>query len=176
VSLSYSKNRRAQHRINNPYWLIVITISLSACNDDNNSNPNSNEPTVLEGTWRKPCGSMDSHYDVITQTFTGNRFESDIRNYTDSNCLNPLSGAPNPTASGTLNIGNVINTTGGLKANELDTHIDTSNGAPFDEDDYTIFYIDTNMLYLGDDTGILDGSSPALRPDTLDASRIYERQ
>ena len=141
----------------------------------------SSEPTELEGSWRKPCSPADpldpdTHYDIITLTFIGNEFFSDIENYEDSGCTLPLAIAPNPTASGTFILGDLITASDGTQAREIDTHIDTYNGAPFIIDDYVIYRIETDILYLADESGIRDGSTPALRPQTLDYMRPYNRQ
>jgi hypothetical protein len=140
-----------------------------------------NQSTELEGSWLKSCGVADptdpsSHYDIVTISFSGNSFNSDIKNYTDAGCSTPLAFSPNPTASGTFIVGNSVALAAGGSATQIDTHINTYNGAPFDIDTYGIFRIDTDTLYMEDDTGALDGSSPALRPDSLDFNRPFIRQ
>jgi hypothetical protein len=138
-------------------------------------------PTVLEGSWKKSCGAVDpadpdSLYDEVTLTFAGNGFTSDIKNFTNSLCTTPLPMYPNPKAAGNFVIGNQITTTGGLNATELDSHITSFNGAPFDENDYTIFVIENDILLLGDDDDFLDGSTAQLRSDTIDTNRQFIRQ
>ena len=137
--------------------------------------------TTLEGTWIKACGiadpnDPDSHSDIVTTTFSGNQLDSNIENYQDAACTVPLPVAPNPTSSGTFTVGDTLTTTGGLQATEIDSHIDTFNGAPFVIDEFTIFYIDGNSLFLGDDSGALDALSDATRPDTLNFNREFIRQ
>ena len=136
---------------------------------------------MLEGSWKKSCSpndplDPDSLYEVITLSFTGNRFTSDIKNYSNSLCTIPSSYSQNPTASGYTVFGNQVTTTGGLNATELDTHITIYNGAQFVVNDYTIFVIENDILLMGDDDGRLDGSTALLRPDTIDTIRQFIRQ
>lgn len=143
--------------------------------------PINNNTTELEGTWKKSCSQADlsdpdSHYDIVTLTFAGNEFFSDIENYEDSTCATPLDISPNPTASGTFELGAQITATDGTQAREIDSHIDTYDGAPFIIDDYAIYRIDTDILYSSDNSGLDDGSSPARRPHTLDYTRSFYRQ
>lgn len=151
---------------------------------DGNNSGNSgsgNQSTELEGVWKKSCGisdatDPDSFHDIITLTFTGNGFNSDIENFEDAGCQIPLALSPNPSASGTFILGNSVSLAGGNSATQLDTHIVTYNGAPFEIDDYTIYLIDNNILYLGADDDVFDGSSAMLRSQTLDYNRPYIRQ
>ncbi len=141
--------------------------------------------TILEGVWKKSCGINKggtpsdpdvSFYDVITLTFSGNRFSSDIRNYSDADCSIPLAGASNPTAKGTFVLGGTITTTGGMQATEIDSHVTEYSGAPFQADEFGIVYVSGDTLYNGDDSGGADGTTPDLRPDTLDFERKFIRQ
>jgi len=58
----------------------------------------------------------------------------------------------------------------------MDTHITQFNGAPFDIDDYSLYYLDEDIVYFGDTEGFKDGSSNALRSDTIDFNRAFYRQ
>ncbi len=167
--------------------LMLSLFIITACGGGGSNTPANtvnivSTPTVLEGSWKKSCSVSDpldpgTTYDIITLSFTGNSFTSDIKNYSDSLCTTPFSYAPNPTASGYIEIGNQVTTTGGLNATELDSHITTFNGAPFIEDDYTIFIIQNNVLLMADDyDDILDGSTAQLRPDTINTNRQFIRQ
>lgn len=132
-----------------------------------------NQATVLEGTWRKQCGPVEGeeHYDIVTVTFTRSEFTGSIENYTNPGCTTPLQMAPNPTSSGILTVGEDLLLSTGLTATELDTHITQFNGAPFEIDDYTIFYIDNDTLYLGEG----EADSPQQRPTSLDYDRPFYR-
>ena len=136
--------------------------------------------TVLEGTWVKQCNALNqadpnTYYDVITLTFVGNNFESNILNYTDPGCTIPDTLIPNPSASGTFTVGDTVITTGGLNAIEIDSHNEHTSGATFN-DQFIIFYIDGNTLYFGNANGVNDGSTPEMRPNTLNFDRSFERQ
>ncbi len=170
-------------------FLVLLALMTSACgggssgsNSTNPVSPLSTTPTILEGTWLKSCGVVDaadpsSFYDIVTATFSGNSFSSSIQNFTDANCTVPFALAPNPTASGVFSLSGVaVTTTSGVQAFEFDSSITQSNGAPFDNDDFDIFYLNGNTLYFGIIDGVLDASTPSLRPDTLDFNRGFVRQ
>ncbi|MEJ2453678.1 MAG: hypothetical protein P8103_05920 [Candidatus Thiodiazotropha sp.] len=170
-----------------PAFLAALMFFLHGCGGSSStttppvSTPGNTQPTELEGSWRKACSPADpldpdTHYDIITLTFVGDEFFSDIENYDDSGCTIPLAISPNPTASGTFVLGDLITATDGTEAREIDTHIDTYDGAPFIIDDYVIYRIDADTLYLADESGSYDGSIPQLRPQTLDYTRPYIRQ
>lgn len=157
---------------------ILSILVVTSCGSDGTSG--NGTATVLEGIWVKQCNAVNqadpnTYYDIITLTFIENNFDSSILNYTDPDCTIPDTQIPNPTASGTFVIGNTITTTGGLQAKEIDSYVDQSSGAIF-ADGFVIFNIDGNTLYFGDTTGDNDGSTPELRPDTLNFDRSYERQ
>jgi hypothetical protein len=173
--------------------VVVFALIASACGGGNAADtnpgvnnspdkPNTGAVTVFEGEWYKPCGLADDNgpfavYDVVTLTFVGNTFHSDIRNYTDSNCTTVFSQSANPTASGTFTLSNVvITTTGGLQATEFTSRITATTGGPFENDDYDIYYISVDTLYFGNTKGVKNGTSLALRPDTLDFNRSFIRQ
>ncbi len=170
-----------------PAFIAALVFFLQGCGGSSSSTspsvetPNNGQTTELEGSWRKSCSPADpmdpdTHYDIITLTFSGNEFYSDIENYGDSGCSAPLPISPNPTASGTFVLGELITATDGTQAREIDTHIDTYNGAPFIINDYVIYRIVTDTLYLADESGGYDGSIPQLRPQTLDYTRPFVRQ
>ncbi len=141
--------------------------------DSNGSSSGSGQATVLEGTWRKPCGpvSGQEHHDIVTFTSTGNTFTSSIENYIDASCTTPYAEAPNPTASGTFTLGDNVVLGDGVTATEHDSHITQFNGAPFIIDDYNIIYIQDDTLYIGEG----EAETPEQRPTTLDYSRPYYR-
>ncbi len=141
----------------------------------------STQSTELEGVWKKFCGAADvsdpdTHYDIVTATFLGDTFSSNIENYTDPSCSIPLSFAPNPTASGTFSIGDSVTLIDATEAKELDSHVDTYNGAEFEIDEYGLYRIEGGIVYFEDDSGVKDASTPELRPDALNYNRPFYRQ
>ena len=81
--------------------LIIASLLLAGCgggNDDTDTggpgSGGSGTATALEGTWIKSCGigagedSTDpgALYDEVTLKYTGNNFDSSIKNYSDSGC------------------------------------------------------------------------------------------
>ncbi len=134
--------------------------------------------TVLDGVWVKSCGAVDPSdpetvYDIVTATFSGSSFTSNIKNYLDASCSIPMSEAPNPIAEGVFSIGAEITTVDGVVAQELDSHVTRYSGADFDTYTYTIFTVDGNLLYMGDDNGFNDGTTSALRPTAINYNRPF---
>jgi hypothetical protein len=180
----------------NPKMMFSISLIalISGCGGSDDGNNNSLVPdneliisedetntTELEGTWLKSCSAVDENdpdtlYDIVEATFNNNKFNSSIYNYIDSHCTTALSFSPNPTSSGVFSLGGQIITSGGVESTIIDTHIDTFDGAPFIIDEFSIYYLDNNTLYFGNDNNANDGLSEATRPDTINYDRIFIRQ
>ena len=155
--------------------------ALSSVVSSESSSSTPAQAAELEGVWKKFCGAADlsdpdTHYDIITVTFSGNTLFSSIENYEDASCSVALSFAPNPTASGTFSIGNSVTLIDATQAMELDSHINTYNGAEFKIDEYGLYRIEGDVVYFEDDTEVKDGSTPELRPNTLNYNRPFYRQ
>lgn len=161
-------------------------LTLSACGSGgdsteksttaSDSNGNGTATTQLDGVWFKDCYAEDASdpetfYETIEVTFSKGNIASDIHIYTDSLCTSPMPLAPNPTASGTFTIGSSFTSGDGITVQELDSHITEANGAPFDEYSYTIFYIDGDQLYVGE-----DAETPEERPTMLDFTEAFIKQ
>ncbi|MGH1487218.1 MAG: hypothetical protein ACRBCI_13475 [Cellvibrionaceae bacterium] len=136
-----------------------------------------NTTTELEGEWLKICGPIDpafpaDGYDIVRLTFMGDQIFTDIENYTDAACSVAFPQSPNPTATSTFTLGEVVMTSNGIDATEIDIQITEFNGAPFDEFEYDIYAIEDDNLY----GGTVIGLSPEERPDTLDFIRVFVRQ
>lgn len=142
-------------------------------NDDSDPVTPPDQVTVLEGTWKKPCGHVEgeAHYDIVTVSFTRSAFATSIENYIDSACTTPLPEAPNPTSSGNFTLGEDVLLSSGLTATELTSHVTQFNGADFEIDEYNVVYINNNILYTGEGTT----SSPDQRPTSLDYNRPFYR-
>ncbi len=125
-----------------PTCLISACLSLSAFA----------QTSPLEGSWVRHCQIADaadpeSHYDIIRLKFSGDSFISDIKNFTDPQCKTPFKYAPNPTATGKFSIGSSLENSQGETVVEIDTHITTFNGAPFDIQQFEVFLLKENKLY-----------------------------
>jgi hypothetical protein len=106
----------------------------------------------LEGSWIRHCQVADSsdpesHYDVIRLRFSNDSFSSDIKNFSDSQCIKPFKYAPNPTASGKFSLGNSFVNAQNKTVTEIDTLITKFNGSPFDIKQFEVFIIQENKLY-----------------------------
>lgn len=141
--------------------------------EDNGPVTPGDQITALEGTWKKQCGRVDGelHYDIVTVTFTRGTYTTSIENFIDSGCLTPLPEAPNPVASGNFSLGEDVLLSDGVTATELNTQVTRFNGADFEINEYDIVYIKNNVLY----TSIESGSSPELRPTSLNYNRPFDR-
>lgn len=155
-----------------------VSSSLSSSNNSFSSliSSSSGNISALIGTWSRDCaeenpGEADTLYDTVKLTFEDSAAHTDINVYEDSACTIPFLHAPNPTASGTYTIGDSFTSVEGLEVIELDTHITEMNGAEFDILEYTIFYIDGNRLYMGENS---DDSQD--RPTSLDFIRVFYKQ
>lgn len=141
--------------------------------EDNGTVTPGDQVTALEGTWNKQCGKVDgeSHYDIVTVSFTVGKVSTNIENYIDGGCTIPVQEAPNPVASGNFSLGENIVLSDGVTATELNTHVTRFDGAEFDIYEYDIFYIDNDTLY----TSIESGSTPEQRPTSLNYNRPFDR-
>ena len=130
----------------------------------------------LTGVWFKDCNEQDPFdtdtlYETVKLIFTSTTFESDIHNYTDSDCTIPFANSPNPKARGNYTIGASFTSGDGLTVKEINTYITDFNGAPFDVTDYNIFYINGDELTLGD-----DAETAAERPTLLNFDATFIKQ
>ncbi|MGK0524140.1 MAG: hypothetical protein ACI92N_001779 [Pseudomonadales bacterium] len=141
--------------------------------EDNGTITPGDQITALEGTWKKQCGNVDgeSHYDIVTVSFTQGTFTTSIENYIDSGCTTPFQEAPNPISSGVFSLGEDVLLSEGVTATEFNTHVTQFNGADFEINEYDIVYINNNVLY----AGLESGSSPELRPTSLNYNRQFYR-
>lgn len=128
--------------------------------------------TLLKGAWTT-CKTGAGYSNLDTLTFSGLTVSRTGNSYTTEDCT----GTPTvmPPGSGTIVLGAAVATT-------LDTipvtaiQLDVSMGGT----DYTLGYVDfatdPDRLYMGTHTPPNDGSTPALRPTTLDGTRYFTRQ
>ena len=149
----------------------------SSANNSSTPNNANNISTALDGVWFKDCFAEDSSdpdtfYDTVEVTFNNGNVATNIHIYTDSDCTNPMPLAPNPTAQGTFSIGASFTSGDGITVQELDVHLTESNGAPFDEYSYNIFYIDGDQLFTGEE----DAETPNGRPTMLDFTSAFIKQ
>jgi hypothetical protein len=109
-------------------------------------------------------------YQTVELTFAAETVKSNIHLYEDAGCVVPFSFAPNPQAKGTYVIGEEVTSSQGVTAYSLDTHL-TERDSPFLEYGYTIFGIEGDRLYLGE-----DAETPAERPTELNFDEFFIRQ
>ena len=141
--------------------------------------PQTDTPSTIEGVWLKTCSAInvefpEDGYDVVRITVNGNSITSNIENYEDASCTQPLSFSPSVVISGRYTIGNTLTTAANIEATEIDTIVSSDNSVVDDGEAYDIFYIDGNNLYFGEETN--DNSTPANRPQVLDFTAVFVRQ
>ncbi|MBX2839817.1 MAG: hypothetical protein KTR35_23370 [Gammaproteobacteria bacterium] len=154
-------------------------------------------PATLLGEWRLDCvlsdpEEPDVEYATQTLTFTDNLSTSEVQYFSDSGCSNLIetvlveSSVVYPEGTAATGLGN---------ASFIDTTLESVlfDGEPLPEEEpnfvnigqttYSIFLVVDNLLYLGDidlnddGNGIgLNGSTPELRPTSLDQSQPRVRQ
>lgn len=124
---------------------------------------------VLAGSWVSGCvptdpGEQPDNSKVVTWTFSGNgNMTANIQYYSDSNCTQADTTLP---LSGTYVIGSGVNADG---SQNLDYVLNGTNI-------YEIFRVADGYLYLGDDTGANDATTPDTRPNTLWTAPSYSKQ
>ena len=130
--------------------LIIFAFLLFGC-DKSENNDDNNSKTILEGTWEKPCGiyepeGQDAFYEIVTVTFTKTTFTSLAQAFTDANCSNARAISSTAEVIGEYTIGDSVTTITGLQATIIDSHISQFNGEAFESNDYSIFYINENVV------------------------------
>ena len=136
------------------------------------------QASPLEGSWIRHCQIADasdpeSHYDIIRLKFSSDSFSSDIKNFTDSQCLHALKYAPNPTASGKFSIAKSFENSQGKTVTEIDTLITKFNGAPFDIKQFEVFMIQENKLYFSVQSSDDTSSTAQQRETNINFSHYF---
>lgn len=140
---------------------------LAACGGSKDTKPP--VPHTFDGTWVACRNDAGTDYREVF-TVTGSNVGLGIVDYgtTDVSCDGD--GTPQATVVATAVYGSPV-TAGFGAGNVLATPVDLTLLGPPQVTFYTLAYLDTaaspEALHLGDDTGALDGSTPALRPVTL---------
>jgi len=173
-------------------YILLIFLSSILIYGCGGSNSGSEQTTALEGTWIKSC-SLDNKlnlndpdvYSAITLTYEeAAKIQRETKTYQDSSCsvpttaYNPPDQHPdnweNPisTASGQFFLYETITTTEGLQATKIFTTYSKITGNNIALDDYNIFYINADTMFIGNKTAISNG----VFPNTLDLTREYIKQ
>ena len=162
--------------------LSAIIIGLAGCSSDD---PTANlESTLthllLNGTWISNCVTETPDSFKVVATLNDGIGSTEITEFSNNlDCSN--NAETQPTETFTYIIGVDVTVDGSVAgittATEIDT-TDTTVGSPdFGDIDYDIFAIkDLNTLYIGDDTGVNDGTTAALRPTTLSSTITFTKQ
>lgn len=127
------------------------------------------EITSIEGRWVHGCTLIDPNdpdegFRIWTLTIENNRFASWIRNFTNPGCVSTSAIYSQVVFQGYFELGEDLTTSDGLAASAIKVvTLEPKQSIEFD-----IFHISGHKLYFGQTTGTLDGTSEALRPDSLD--------
>lgn len=128
---------------------------------------------LLQGAWSMcKASSGTSNFDILTFSGVNVTVTSDA--FPNETCTG--TGTPQTPKSGTVVIGSTVTAALG-SASVTATRLDITIGGPTQ---YNLAYIDTaatpDRMYMGDTSGANDGSTPELRPVSLDDSRFFTRQ
>lgn len=155
--------------------IFVAALSLSACGGSSDTSLN-DDPYGINGIWRVQC------YEIDPLTFPGVYFEGTLifqayswegisRFYSDMDCSVPFDN--NSSVKGTFKFGNLVTTSSGQDAYEIDLNITTINGiqSPADEavDVYGLIKLEGDILYLS------NGFSQ-VRANDLNYDAVYYKQ
>ncbi len=146
---------------------LAAAVALAACSKGSSDGPTPPTVSAFDGTWVvcRNDGELDYRevFTVAGESLTGH----DIA-YQTSDATCDGDGAPGPAIAVTVAYGTTTPATLGSETVEA-TEVNLTFPGP--EVVYEIFYRDSaarpESLYLGDDSGPLDGTTPARRPDTL---------
>jgi len=145
----------------NRLLILFVAFIVAGCGNNNESSL-SPELHQIQGRWVNCMGKTS-----LEIVFRRNNWITYFNNFADSNCITPTN--IEQTGSGTFSIGDTVVTESGVTARELD--VTNASGGNF----YDIFYINQNMLYLGDDrTG--DTTSAETRPTDIDFNFSLEKR
>jgi len=129
-------------------------------------------PARLIGTWTSNCTvGIEAIVEILNTTDQS----MTVTEYTNGDCTGAI--IQSVELSGTYEIGNAVTVTdSGAGTNLTAYEYDFMQTLPIPTTIYNIVYIDDNgVLYLGDTTQELDGSSPALRPNVIFLGIPYEK-
>lgn len=131
-------------------------------------------PLDLVGKWQRACsGNADSGYQIETLEFSETILSYMSQRFVDDTCQTENVDNPGSSSSGGILVGDLVITTSGVEARELDNWNDTFNSEPLDPIviSYNIYYIQDDVLYLSG--GATEESE---RPNTLDFENGWMRQ
>ena len=163
--------------------LSAIVIGLAGCSSSSDdvtvpSIDGSVTALVLNGTWLSNCVVEAPNSFMVLANLNNGLGSSVGTTFSDTACT-MVSMVEQDTFTYTLGADVTVDgsVAGITTATEVDT-TDTTVGSPdFGDIDYDIFAIkDLNTLYIGDDTGVNDGTTAALRPTTLSSTVTFTRQ
>jgi hypothetical protein len=149
-------------------------VMASACGGGSSGgDPAASFRAAIQGTWYT-CQSTGTSYEKISLTVNGSAFTEAITSYTAAACTG--TGTPMGSGTGTIVIGSSV--TANLGAVSVTAwQINPTFGGTTS---YDLAYIDAgvtpNRLYLGDSSGVNDGTTAAKRPTALDPTFFLLKQ
>ncbi len=130
---------------------------------------------ALKGSWTSQCEVADTgEYVNGKTTFSGNTFETVKVNYSDSSCANVVNTSF--VRSGRFTIGNLVTTSSGLEATEIDITTLKEGEEIVNNALFNIFRIDNGKLTLGKSDAVNDMSSASKRSITLDFDAQFTKE
>jgi hypothetical protein len=156
------------------FLVVCAAAALAACGGGGDGGGARAVQAAMQGTWVGCDGgggiSFQSTYTIVGDTYT-----QSVRTYANDTCTGTGINAGSETA--TFTIGAAVTTTvGGAPVTAHEATIDSASLGVY----YDLVYVDTaatpDRLYFGDPIAGHDGSTPALRPTTLDEAFVLTKQ
>ena len=154
--------------------ILLLTTWLVACGGSSGGGDDDEVVAFndLNGDWTSGC-FVDAPFSVkLDVTFNDNNVTVTETEYADAACSMPTT-VKNETSSFTL--GGAVSLDGSVAGITSATKIDITSLSDPGDTDYDLIAIKDDTLYLGDDSGANDGSTPELRPTQLDGNFILTR-
>ena len=138
--------------------------------------------TTLNGTWLSNCDAdpffLPDYSIQASALFNNGRLTLIVTSFDNTICTGNITTQETFTATYILGIdvpvdGSVAGITSATKIDYIDTTIASPE---FGEQTFDIIAIKGNNLYEGDDNGVNDGTTDALRPTTLLDDSVFTRQ
>lgn len=156
---------------------VLVTASACGGSSSDGGGGGSGLEASLQGTWVAPCqvfGATASERSTIV--FSGLNFTSTFRTYANSTCTG--TGTVQETSTGSFVVGSTVTVTLGSTPVTAYQISGTSSDFP-GETFYDLAYVDTaatpDRFYMGDTSGVNDGTTAAKRPTALDTSIYLEK-
>jgi hypothetical protein len=164
-------------------WVLAASAALLAptAGGSSSNNDPSDSPFLpqIQGTWSSNAceGPYGGTYQRVGLVIVGMDVVVAVGSFLAADCSG--SAVATTTGSGTLTIGSTVTASLGAAAVTAYQYKVTASVGGSTKSIYLLGYVDARTprrLYMGDQGGANDGTTPALRPTTLDAAIWFTKQ